>query len=434
MATKKQQDFIEKMRKENALYADVMLSFKDTPEDVRQERVKLRLFDENDPCDEMEDEDIFFYFCGIDELVEAMDAGNKEFEFTISAIVSYEAFKPAYDRNGFEIKRGDTAMCSSEGYFVVGDPNAATVSLEKDGKIIKVNPDDVEVFYHQINVEVTDIVWDTEDGMDGELPSLPVEETISLEDLVDDYGLKVGDKVAEEDAINEYLSDNFNFLVKGYSYAYDRKRISDKEKLIKKIKEAYAENGADLNYCIEEGAWNGSYWYDERGYFTEDGVVRFDDNPSMTIFESYDEIDLDILQECFDAVITEDEPDAPEESVPDGKATNDFEKMAEDLKAKIFNYVKNQKNQAVFFDTNNGPLIPTNDFEDDFFVEVQGLAIFKDCVAVYFGDSDWDEYDFNDDEDVKKILDEEFWQTRPLEDNHPYYFQTIYNIAKYLNL
>lgn len=439
--TEKQQKKIEEMRKANAIYANVMVSFKDTPEEVKEVNVKLREYDENDPVDRENDDDVFYYFGGIDELVEAMDAGNNGYEFTILSIVNYEAQTTSYDAHGFEIKRGDEVIVLVNKRYVdgivVGDPDDFKVGVSVAGKVIYVDPLDVEVDYEQIKVKVTGISWDMEEVTDGNDPHLPHEVDIPLFDLVNDYVVEdFGDL---SNVINEYLSDKYEFMTFGYSFDYDRKSEFDepdeKEALVKEIKEAVEANGKNLYYYIDQASWNGYDWEHESGYFTEKGVVRFDDNPLMTIFESYDEIDLDILQECFDAVVPdESDDDEPEEAGDSKKAHEALMESAGELKKKIFDYVKNQKNQAVFFDTNHAPLIPTNEFEDDFFVEVQGIAIFTDALAVYFDDPDWDEYDFNNDEDVEKILDGDFWRTGVLEDNHPYYLQTLYSIAKFLNL
>lgn len=68
-----------------------------------------------------------------------------------------------------------------------------------------------------------------------------------------------------------------------------------KEELVAKAKK-FAKNGID--YCNEQATWNGEGWNDEYGYFKEDGVVRFADT-HMEIFETYEEIDDDILADCI---------------------------------------------------------------------------------------------------------------------------------------
>lgn len=68
-----------------------------------------------------------------------------------------------------------------------------------------------------------------------------------------------------------------------------------REELVAKAKE-FAKDGID--YCDEQATWNGDGWDDEYGYFKEDGVVRFAGTP-MEIFETYDEIDDDILYGCI---------------------------------------------------------------------------------------------------------------------------------------
>ena len=76
-----------------------------------------------------------------------------------------------------------------------------------------------------------------------------------------------------------------------------------KEELVAKAKE-FAEDGID--YCIEETAWNGDGWDDEYGYFKEDGVVRFA-GTHMEIFETYEEIDDDILADCIACANVDDD-------------------------------------------------------------------------------------------------------------------------------
>ena len=437
------------MREANAIYANVMVSFKDTPEEVKEVNVKLREYDENDPVDQENDDDVFYYFGGIDELVEAMDAGNNGYEFTILSIVNYEEQKTSYDAHGFEIKRGDKVIALDnethvEG-IVVGDPDDINVAISVAGVVIYVDPLDVEVEYHQINVNVSDIVWDMEEVTDANNHQLPHEDTINLETLTYDYletrdcdyGLADFSKsnMAIIDCISECLSDKYECAVFNYTFDYDRKfecgKPDEKAELVKEIKKAVEAAGGRLEYCIEDAVWDGYHYSSEYGSFTKDGVLRFEGDSIMEIFETYDEIDLDILKYCFDCVGEDDEPEE------DGETEKGHEALMEsaaELKKRIFDYVNGQKNRAVFFETNHAPLIPTNEFEDDFFVEVQAIAVFNDSIALYFGDPDWDEYDFANEEDVEEILDGDYWRTAPLEDNHPYYLQTLYSIAKYLNI
>lgn len=428
------------MREANAIYANVMVSFKDTPEEVKEVNVKLREYDENDPVDQENDDDVFYYFGGIDELVEAMDAGNKDYEFTILSIVNYEGQTTSYDAHGFEIKRGDKVMAlDNETYVdgvVVGDPDDINVAISVAGDTIYVDPLDVEVDYGQIKVKVTDISWDMEEVTDGNDPHLPHEVDIPLVDLVNDYGvedfdLKDGDI---SNAVSEYLSDKYEFMTFGYSFDYDRKfecgKPDEKAELVKEIKKAVEDAGGRLEYCIEDAVWDGYHYHSEYGSFTKDGVLRFEGD-IMEIFETYDEIDLDTLKDCFDCVGEDNEPEETEDTK---KAHEALMKSAAELKERIFAHVNGQKNRAVFFETNHAPLIPTNEFEVDFFVEVQAISVFNDSIALYFGDPDWDEYDFGNEEDVEEILDGDYWRTAPLEDNHPYYLQTLYSIAKYLNI
>lgn len=298
------------MREANAIYANVMVSFKDTPEEVKEVNVKLREYDENDPVDQENDDDVFYYFCGIDELVEAMDAGNKDYEFTILSIVNYEGQTTSYDAHGFEIKRGDKVMAlDNETYvegIVVGDPDDINVAISVAGEVIYVDPLDVEVDYKQISVNITGISWDMEEVTDGNDQHLPHEVDIPLVDLVNDYGVEDFDLKdgGISNAISEYLSDKYEFMTFGYSFDYDRKfecsEQDEKAKLVKEIKKAVEAAGGRLEYCIEDAVWDGYHYLSEYGSFTKDGVLRFEGDSIMEIFETYDEIDLDILKDCFD--------------------------------------------------------------------------------------------------------------------------------------
>lgn len=134
--------------------------------------------------------------------------------------------RKVYDRNGFEIRKGDNVM--------VWNPDDTTyiALVEKVGqKQIKVNergddsnkvkPSDVEVLYDQVKIKVNNITWDTEDGMDGELPILPNTTEIPLETLVVDYDLEDFNNV--NDLVCNWLTDTYNFCVLNYTYEYDRK-------------------------------------------------------------------------------------------------------------------------------------------------------------------------------------------------------------------
>lgn len=73
-------------------------------------------------------------------------------------------------------------------------------------------------------------------------------------------------------------------------------------------------NGKD--YEIEQAVWNGNGWNSESGYFTDNGVVRFAET-NMEIFETYDEIDDDILQDCIDNIVDDDECKDEDEALKD---------------------------------------------------------------------------------------------------------------------
>lgn len=68
-----------------------------------------------------------------------------------------------------------------------------------------------------------------------------------------------------------------------------------KDELIEKAKELGVVNATYTDDCAY---WQGDGWAEESGYFTEDGVCRFADTP-MEIFETYDEIDEQILENCI---------------------------------------------------------------------------------------------------------------------------------------
>lgn len=78
-----------------------------------------------------------------------------------------------------------------------------------------------------------------------------------------------------------------------------------KDELIEKAKELGA---VSATYTNDSAYWQGDGWADESGYFTEDGVCRFADTP-MEIFETYDEIDEQVLEECVYCVDDDDDVD-----------------------------------------------------------------------------------------------------------------------------
>ena len=54
---------------------------------------------------------------------------------------------------------------------------------------------------------------------------------------------------------------------------------------------------------------------------------------------------------------------------------------------------------------------------------------------ILFDDDEWETYNLNDPNDVDKILNGDYWESDPFtEENNECYIQTIYKIAKYLNI
>lgn len=72
-----------------------------------------------------------------------------------------------------------------------------------------------------------------------------------------------------------------------------------------KISKKEIKNLNGKEYDIEQTVWNGSYWERENGYFTDKGIVRFVGTP-MELFESYEEIDNDILEACVENIVDDD--------------------------------------------------------------------------------------------------------------------------------
>lgn len=370
--TEKQKNTINEMRAKNALFADVMYSYKDCPEEVFAGTIKLKPYDENDPCDNENDDNVFYYFENIDEMISAMDASNNGFDFTILAIHSFLAAGTPTDSNGFEIKRGDHVFYHDDDEMislvgvVIGDPYEEEIVLKTiDSEIadeITTKPSRCEIDYDCINVNVTDIEWDTEDGMEDsteEELGLPKEVNIPFGILVDDYALEnFGNQLEVQEAISDYLTDTYQFCVNGYSFEFDHKR----------------PNNASIG-------------------ITEKKFVK-----------------------------------AP---VPETTDVQKIDELIENLKRKIFRYVEAHENKVILFDKNNQPYI--NYFESE--IEIQALGIFAGTLCVYFDDDEWENYDLNNPDDVEKILDGEYWMSEPLtKENNECYVQAIYDIAKRLKI
>jgi hypothetical protein len=79
-----------------------------------------------------------------------------------------------------------------------------------------------------------------------------------------------------------------------------------KFKTMAKITQEEIKNLNGKEYEIEQTTWNGNGWDNESGYFTEKGVVRFAGTP-MELFESYKEIDEDILEACIECIVDVDD-------------------------------------------------------------------------------------------------------------------------------
>lgn len=70
----------------------------------------------------------------------------------------------------------------------------------------------------------------------------------------------------------------------------------DKEQLIEEAKQHVGES-----YSIEQAGWCGTHWSSEWGTITPKGVQRYFSFDSETgIFDTWDEIDADILQDVLD--------------------------------------------------------------------------------------------------------------------------------------
>ena len=70
----------------------------------------------------------------------------------------------------------------------------------------------------------------------------------------------------------------------------------DKEQLIEEAKQHIGES-----YSIEEAGWLGDHWSSEFGKITPNGVQRyFSFDSEHGVFDTWDEIECDILQEVLD--------------------------------------------------------------------------------------------------------------------------------------
>lgn len=237
--TEKQKNIINEMRAKNALFADVMYSYKSCPEEILEGVVKLKEYDENDPIDVENDENVFYYFDGIDEMISAMVSSNNDFEFTILSVHSFIVVNTPKDSNGFEIKRGDYVFYHSDDESFVGagivvdyiSENEISIKLVGSEDTIEYDPSKCEINYECIAVEVSNIEWDTEDGLEDtteEELGLPKEVNIPFDVLVDVYNLEnFGSELEVQQVISDYLTDEYQFCVNGYSYEFDHKRLLD---------------------------------------------------------------------------------------------------------------------------------------------------------------------------------------------------------------
>ena len=216
--TTKQKDILNEMRKNNAISANVILSYKETPEDLIETFVKLEPYNDNRVEDVNMDDDYFFYFQNLDEMIDAMDASNRDFDFTIISILGYFCKPKARDKNGFLIKKNDSVLLYKEkdgytdGWQVeeITDESNILVKNPILNTLEDVCPSEVEILFDSINIHITDIKWDLSD-YDGnvETEKLPSNDIINLAELVNTYCITNFSKNDDElsDAISDYLSD-----------------------------------------------------------------------------------------------------------------------------------------------------------------------------------------------------------------------------------
>lgn len=160
------EQLITDMKANNAITAVVTVSLKEKLEETFSATVRLKRFDLSIPDNKRSDNDFFYYFDSVDEMVLAMDEANADFGFVIRSIDSYE------------------------------------VGL----------------------VKCTDIDWDTDDDYDeDETPDLPMSVVIFPNYLKDNYGITdedFNDGDALGNAIVDCLSDSYGFCVNSYSWCF----------------------------------------------------------------------------------------------------------------------------------------------------------------------------------------------------------------------
>lgn len=137
--------------------------------------------------------------------------------------MGYDAWRQAgYDEQPYTLEQWyeDTKMNYPDEIAEFEELYAATdINKECPGGVCKV--DDKEAVYGDDivgNIYVSDIVWDTDysEGID----YLPTEVTIDYDEILDPDEESVFelDDLDLEERINDYLSDNYGFLVETYSY------------------------------------------------------------------------------------------------------------------------------------------------------------------------------------------------------------------------
>lgn len=137
--------------------------------------------------------------------------------------MGYDAWRQAgYDEQPYTLEQWyeDTKMNYPDEIAEFEELYAATdINKECPGGVCEV--DDKEAVYGDDivgNIYVSDIVWDTDysEGID----YLPTEVTIDYDEILDPDEESVFelDDLDLEERINDYLSDNYGFLVETYSY------------------------------------------------------------------------------------------------------------------------------------------------------------------------------------------------------------------------
>ena len=163
---------IEEMRWNNAVTAVVSLYMKDNPQKTRKETIQIKTYDGDDNYNitkNVRNENLYDgYLKNIDELVAAMDPNNQDFDFVITDIISYE-------KGIIEVEDIDWEIDDYEEYNEDEDMN---IDLPC---IVHIYPETLTKDYG-----------------------------ITPEDFEDEYALR--------DAVEEYLSNEYGFLVNGYVF------------------------------------------------------------------------------------------------------------------------------------------------------------------------------------------------------------------------